>query len=61
MSKTRWIILLLTLVVWFSFAPLSKSSSSSQSKLAAAGSQQERLDFCCLAGLACCIIAPSGS
>ena len=58
MSKSRRIFLLFALVIMFLAVPISEPSQENGSAAICAESQRKPIDFCCLAGLACCVMSP---
>jgi hypothetical protein len=58
MSKTRWIVVSLILVCGLVVGPLPPALVKTHQQCVAVVRQDRPLDWCCLAGLSCCVIPP---
>ncbi|HYU99718.1 MAG TPA: hypothetical protein VE977_12880 [Pyrinomonadaceae bacterium] len=59
MSKTRWILVLAAVAFLMAVGPLTTTSVSVNALHLVAERQEREIDWCCLAGLSCCIIPPT--
>jgi hypothetical protein len=58
MSKTRWILASLILVCGLVVGPLAPASAKTDQHRVAVMGQKNGPDWCCLAGLSCCVQQP---
>lgn len=58
MSNTRWILVLAAVVFLIAVGLPTTISVSVKAQHLIAERQERRTDWCCLAGLSCCIIPP---
>ena len=54
--KTRWILVCLLFVCGLVVGPFASASVTSDRQSAAVVRQDRAVDWCCLAGLSCCVI-----
>jgi len=59
MSKSRWILVSAVVAFLMAVGPLTTTSVSVNAQHFAAERQEREIDWCCLAGLSCCIMPPN--
>lgn len=59
MSKTRWIPLLIVFALLICLGSTKETTRDGISQPQLLAKQQRTPDFCCLAGLSCCVIPPT--